>query len=226
MINKSILLIALSAILATTAFSRQVGKPETKEEKKPKLVVGLSTGPVIGHLSNGYNSSYFLNSDINLTITVGIFTRYYMGKHLAIELGANIIPYKKQELPESNSSSGSFYNHSFPERTVKPRTIEVPISFQYHIGKPTNRLRPYLGIGAGYCINRYNVDLEYDQQGGSGTRVNETFIDNNTIVQLNIAQGLTYQITPKLQFSQLLKYSFSDIRTISLNLGVGYTIGK
>lgn len=230
MMPRAILSSLLLTAFSTAAFSQQVDKPETQKETIPKFAAGVRTGNALSHVSSG-SSSYFTRPDISPTISVGLFARYYLGKHFAIEAGANILSYKKQQFFGSSNFTivetvnGVNYQYR-PETVVKPTTIEIPLEFQYHIGKRSDKLRPYFGLGAGYCINRYELNFQYNRIDGSGTRGNETFIDNDNTVQLNFTQGLTYQVTPKLQLNQSFRYGLSDINTISLNFGVGYTIGK
>ncbi len=224
------MLIVLSATLATTAFSQQVDKPETKEETIPKFVAGIKIGNAFSHISSS-SSYYFASPNISPTISAGLFARYYLGKHFAIEAGGNILPYKKQQFSAGSDFvvvevvNGINYRYR-PETVIKPTRIELPLEFQYHIGKRMAKLRPYFGVGASYCINRYELNFQYNRMDGSGTRGNETFIDNLNSLQFNFTQGLTYQVTPKIQLNQSFRYSILEISTISLNFGVGYTIGK
>lgn len=230
MMPRAILSTVLLAACTTAAFSQQTNELVTKQEKTPKLVVGLRTGAVFANVSSG-SSRYFARQDLSPTASAGLFARYYLGKHLAIEAGVNIASFKKQNIMSQRSFAiienvnGVNYQY-YPETIVKPRTTEIPLELQYHIGKRTDKLRPYFGIGAGYCINRYELNFQYNRMDGSGTRANETFIDNESTVQVNFTQGLTYQVTPKLQLNQSFRYSVSDITTTSFNFGLGYTIGK
>ncbi len=226
--------IILSAILfATTTYNTtraQEVKPIEAQTKTPKLVVGLKTG--IGLTTKSGNKGGYLFDNYGLggsqtpNLSTGIFARYYMGQHFAIETGLNVQFYRRQSPLgyQYNVFEGNSVTTYYPTTRIRYNNFELPIEFQYHLGKKDAKLRPYFGIGFGYTRDRYVKNFEYTRFDGSV--VNDRFVETYNDLFISFTQGLTYQVSERLQLNQSLRFKFGTISTTQLNFGMGYTISK
>lgn len=227
---KLLSVVALAITISQVAATAQEIQTTTLSSKAPKLVVGLKTGIGLTDKSSGLyykNFNYGLNGSLIPNISNGVFVRYYFGKHLAIETGLNTQLYSRQHLSyyqhtvvEGNGNSTTYY----PEASVRYNNFELPVELQYHIGKEDAKLRAYFGVGVGYTKDRFVTNLDYVRSDGS--RVHDSFVTSRGYLFFSFTQGLTYQVSDKLQFNQSLRYKFGDMSGIHLNFGLGYTISR
>ena len=171
--------------------------------KLPKFVVGGKIG-----ISNSYDA-YKNVADVNLESS--IFFRHYLGKHLALETGLD------HGYGTTRNHINSWTGTSRPVLTTNVFT--VPVHLQYHYGKREQAIRPYLGIGIGIQRRFYSERFTYH---------NDEFVrnqDRNDVI-LQLTQGLTWQVSKRLQINEALYYRHGTFPHVGFQIGAGYTFLK
>lgn len=183
----------------------------------PKFMIGLQAGAAT--LFNGNRYYYSPGSSMNLPgITSGVFARYYMGTHFALQTGLNASVYSTKN-DDYYNEQGGYKILSIDSRMVN---YSVPLQLQYHLLNKEARLRPYFGVGIVY--NRtYHYRHAYTPTTDGGTSV----ISSNEL-GLQFTQGLTYQINKHWQINQSINLNTSSKNgtTASFMFGIGYSFGK
>lgn len=197
--------------------SAQVKTDLTPAVTTPKFMIGLQTGAAT--LFNGNRYYYNPGNSMNLPgITGGVFARYYMGTHFALQTGLNASVYSMKNDDYYNEPGG------YKVLSIDSRMINyaIPLQLQYHLLSKESRLRPYFGVGVVY--NRtYHYHHAYTPTTDGGTNV----VTRNEL-SLQFTQGLTYQINKHWQLNQSINLNTGSRNgtSASFMFGVGYSLGK
>lgn len=226
MIPKVILSAVLLSTLATSAFSQQADDMTTQSTQNPKWVVGLNVGNALTR------NSIFAPIDGTSRLTeyaaglnTNLFARYYVNNNFALETGIGMTIFRSRKLDRTFGYAPSRMSTDRGYAYATSTMFEVPIEFQYHFFDSKAKFRPYFGIGASVYTGSYRVNETYDENNGSAMEYKYSY-SNRGYSLLNFSQGLTYQVTDKLQLNQSLKFRLDGNAVINVNFGVGYTIGK
>lgn len=226
MTPRAILSTVLLAASTTSAFSQQTNNIATQSTQNPKWVVGLNVGNAL------QRNSMFAPIDgtsrlaeYAMGLNANLFARYYVNDNFAIETGLGMTIFKSRKL---DWTLGYAPNRMPTDRGYAYATnvmLEIPIEFQYHFFDSKAKFRPYFGIGASVYTGSYRVKETYDENNGGTTEYKYNY-NNRGYSLLNFSQGMTYQVTDKLQFNQSLKFRLDGSAVVNINFGLGYTIGK
>jgi|GEM_PF-6131658 len=185
---------------------------EHNDYQSPSLVVGVLADV---HMAN----TYAFTSEHSVDLLSGggvVFARKYLGKHFALQVDVSATVSERTFIYPYYFMQGPGYSMSY-----QLYSLDIPLSFQYHMGKTDSRLRPYVGIGIGYASATsyayYNNWPEIDQYPRSVT----------TGPMMQATEGITYRINKKLLFEQSMYYKIvQDIgnHRMGLRFGIGYTI--
>lgn len=201
-------------LLTVNSFAQETIPPA--QNKLPKFNIGLQlTGSKT--FENGYFSS-FGKGYKNYNPGIGIFARYYAGRHFAIQTGIDFNAYAtiSYTVPEYYLIIGG--GISMLTTTIRTYATDVPVLIQYHLNK-SNKIRPYLGIG---LVNRmYYYDVTEDYARGPFKRYQTTELRGFGIIM----HGVSVQVSPKWQFNYLFDFMFTYYtNVVGLKMGMAYTI--
>ncbi len=207
------IIMSVAVIMLPWCVQAQVNEASKHNDyRSPSLVAGVLADV---HMAN----TYAFTSENSLDLLSGggvVFVRKYLGEHFALQV----------DLSATISERTFIYPYYFmpgPEHSMSYQlySLDIPLSFQYHMGKTDNRLRPYVGVGIGYASANsyayYNNWPEIDQNPRSV----------NTGVMMQATEGITYRINKKLLFEQSMYYKIvQDIgnHRMGLRFGIGYSI--
>jgi hypothetical protein len=221
---KSLICSAGMLCLSATPLCLRAQDANLEKEKvhSPKFEIGLQSG-INKTLGDPFRSwGRYQPPNLN-SINTGIFARYYLGKHFAIESGINISsaainPTRRTDIFDFGSEQ--------VRKTVNSRSFEIPLQLQYHLLGKDSKIRPYFGLGASYISHNYHITDRYYDATGSPTK-NIEYHDNQRTLAVKFTQGITWQINKNWQLNQTIYYQrelAGHKNNIGLQLGVGYTI--
>jgi hypothetical protein len=225
---KKLLFTTAIAICALQAYGQDAPKTEDNALKidlfqSPKLVVGLQ-----GTITNTPQVYRFMLSSENDMLSAGgsVFTRYYIGKHLALQ---GSFDYRMSE--KEFGGGYMLYPYQLPanfDNVTSSRQFsywDVAVQVQYYLLARGEKLRPYFFAGPGIVNYKHYFNNKIESQGSVIDNHNFTQTDNSLAVKLG--QGITWDILPRLQLNESLSYQYeftAGRNTFGLNLGVGYRV--
>lgn len=225
MTPRAILSTVLLAASTTAAFSQQT-TIATKSTQSPKWVVGLNVGNALqrNSLFAPIEGTSRL-AEYGMGLNANLFARYYVNDNFAIETGVGMTLFKSRKLDWTLGYAPNRIQTDRGHAYLTSTMVEVPIEFQYHFFDSKAKFRPYFGIGASVYAGSNKTKEIYDESNGGTTEYIYRY-NNRGYSLLNFSQGMTYQITDKLQFNQSLKFRLDGSAVVNINFGLGYTIGK
>jgi outer membrane protein W len=182
--------------------------------KKQDWVIGYATGEqlLLGNSKTVASTFAFTNT---------ISADKNINDNWAVEFELNVSAISKQ----TNNKIIAITNGG----TCKEYNVTVPVTFQYYfLPKETKkecRISPYVGAGVQYNVfqQQYN---EYDFSDGSAKRVTSTKA-NTSYASFVITQGVTYDISPKIQLKESIHFipkqnSAQPGNLLGVSMGIGF----
>lgn len=200
---KSLIFTTVTACLMCSAIDSRAQEAVAKPDgKAARFVIGLQMSAATNFDRYSHPGGFYTSiSNTFSNAGAGLFVRYYMGRHLALQTGADV----------------KTYAHTYGEpqkHSIRGKWIDIPLMLQYHVLKPGSKIRPYFGAGV---VRRF-YDNETTANGYSRT-------SSYGVSFLTISQGVTWQVNDKWQLNQSFQYIFNHNRSnLGMNLGIGYTI--
>lgn len=212
-------IVIIIVLLFPIAITAQTDKVAGSSIKAPSLVGGIQAD---AHIAITY--AFHSGNQLNLIAAGGvIFIRKHFGEHLALELDINRNyserTFGEEYWPATFPSSGYVTNNF----SYRMKSLEIPLHFQFHMGKRDAGLRPYVGLGIGYAAVTSYIGYKDYITGAWGSENTDTY--GRPMIQLT--QGITYRVGNRLQINQSLYYKMvHDIgnHRMGLRFGVGYII--
>lgn len=204
----------LTALPAVTF--AQTSEQTEKKAESPKFVIGLQTG--VGHSHNSY---YSYNSEGEKSgAGIGLFVRYYMSEHWALESGINYNVSQGMRVQEYVSDAQN--NLYIIDQKQVQFNAEIPLQVQYHLLSKESKIRPY--FGAGFLAAAYHDVIKMRLNNGTD-KYRRVFDNNYWEGQATFTQGITWQINNNWQINQSLRYRFNaNTNGLDFKIGIGYTI--
>lgn len=178
--------------------------------KKKDWVIGYSAGEQMLLGSPGPASGKY-------AFTNTISGKTNIDDRWALDLEINVSVVKKEPVGNTVSITN--------EGMCKEYNVSVPVTIEYNFLPKQNKLRPYVGAGVQYSVYQESYN-EYDFYEGVAKRV--TSIKANTpYASFVITQGVTYDISPKIQIKESLHFlpqtgSQTNNSALGLSLGIGF----
>jgi outer membrane protein W len=149
-----------------------------------------------------------------------IFTNSVYGtksitKHLALEFelkyGSTKVQEKSGDINIVNRGFGKIYN------------LTVPVTIQYSFGKKTNKVKPFVGTGAVYNVYQEKYS-EFNFADGAAKDIITTHT-RTPFVCFTVTQGVTYDITPRVQVKESIHFiprnAHNNVSLLGIDVGVG-----
>lgn len=215
----------LSAGICTLSFANATQAQDLTDKKvtSPKFILGLQTGLNRENQHTFNSPNYYSGNAMSISYpSMGIFARYRLGEHFAIQGGIEATKFNPVFY-----TNQSYYPHTvvYPNYTSSVKTIsfDVPISFQYHLLGSESKIRPYFGLGWMTRFNFYNIRETYNDQFNMPR--SDTRKEAHSFGHLMVSQGVTWQLNKKWQLNQSVNYMFNGAANMfNFRFGVGYTI--
>ena len=209
-------------LLATSATQAQ---QKTNTLTAPRFVAGIEAGiskECMNHDSTGRH--YLIGGYRKDKITypsVGLFARYSISEHFAIQAGISYNFIKKTSYEVYNNRLAGTAIYADYNATAT-RSFDVPLSIQYFMQPSGTRVRSYFGAGVLTRLNFYTSDGVYTS--GSTTIPVSANTSNIKLFPM-VSQGITWQINKKWQFNESVNFMMTYGSTaLSFKLGLAYTI--
>lgn len=206
-------------LCATSASAQETITPPVT--KTPKFSVGLQAGAGKNFSNEFYIDypRYNIEKGNDNSAAIGLFARYYMGRHLALQAGADLSLL-------SPITSTTEFKAGFGRRVTEIKRsnwADIPLQLQYHLLKSDSKIRPYFGMGVATRFNYHAVDISAVKDGV--TETSSEMRSNVTMLGL-ISQGITWQLSNKWQFNQSFNFMFDGKGkgNMDLKLGASFTI--
>lgn len=210
-------LCCLTALPAIT-FAQITELKESKNQSAPKLVIGLQSGVSRNYGLDGYQA--YNNQPGKVGSGIGLYARYFLSEHWAIESGVN---YNVTDGVRLHGLASDYTGKQwFIDQKRTELSVEVPVQVQYHLLSKESKIRPY--FGAGFAMSSHHDQLRTTST-ESGYSVTNIRYDQYLRGQVFVSQGVTWQLNNKWQLNQSFRYRFNAYTNgLDFKLGIGYTI--
>ncbi|MBA3827976.1 MAG: outer membrane beta-barrel protein [Taibaiella sp.] len=146
--------------------------------------------------------------------TTGVYGKKYFGQNLSVEFDFIAATSKSyyNGVTITSKGTGNIYN------------ISVPVTIQYNF-RATKKLRPSIGAGVAYNVYQEKYS-EYNFTDGAARNIT-TIHTSTPFASFVITQGITYDISPRIQIKQSLHFMPATVNSHSLlgaTVGIGFKL--
>lgn len=206
---KNFLLYCLVVTTLMSCFNAEA-QDSCTSHTQPSWTIGYETG-----------AQFFIHNNAAIKQPGGkyIFTNSVYGnksitKRLALEFelkyGSTTIQ-KAGNVSILNRGIGKIYN------------LSVPVTIEYSFGKKNSKLKPFVGTGASYNVYQEKYS-EFNFADGAAKDVITTHT-RTPFVCFTVTQGVTYDITPRVQVKESIHFiprnAHNNVNLLGIDVGVG-----
>jgi len=175
-------------------------------------VIGYETG---AQLFINNNNSTIKQPSGKYVFTNAIYGAKSITQRLALEFelkyGSSTVVNKTGGVNIINRGVGKIYN------------LTVPVTIQYSFGKKSNKLKPFVGGGAVYNVYQEKYS-EFNFTDGAAKDIVTTHT-STPFVCFTVTQGVTYDITPRVQVKESIHFIPRNAHTNANLLGIDIGVG-